>query len=43
MMRANLGEEDDRMSAVHFDTLILLIVTWLPMIWVAKPAKHLKK
>lgn len=40
IMRIYQGEEDDRMSAMDTDTLILLIITWLPMLWFSRPPKH---
>lgn len=41
IMRLNQGEEDDRMSTTDTETLIILIVTWLPMLWFSRqPKRH---
>jgi len=40
MMGSKLGEEDDPMSATDTDTLILLILTWLPMLWFVRKPKN---
>jgi len=39
-MGLNQGEEDGRMSATDTETLIILIVTWLPMLWFSRPPKR---
>ncbi len=40
IMGLTQGEEDDHMSTTDIETLIILIVTWLPMLWISRPAKH---
>jgi len=40
IMGLNQGEEDGRMSATDTETLIILIVTWLPMLWFSRPPKR---